>query len=109
MNKRIVILGSTGSIGRQMLEIVRSQPDIQVLGLAAGQNLSVLAEQVAEFRPSLVSFTAKAALDPPPAYPVHYCSLEEMAAAPEADIILVGTVGNAGLAPTLAALRAGKT
>lgn len=102
--KRIVILGSTGSIGRQMLDIVRGREGIQVLGLAAGQNLEVLARQVAEFSPSLVSFAGEA----PPFSNTQLCTMEEMSACAEADLVVVGTVGRAGLAPTLAALRAGK-
>lgn len=105
--KRLVILGSTGSIGRQMLDIVRGRDELQVVGLAAGQNLEMLAQQVAEFSPALVSFTAEAPF--PVSRAVQYCSMEEMAACSEADLVLVGTVGRAGLAPTLAALRAGKT
>jgi len=103
--KRIVILGSTGSIGRQMLDIVRGREEFQVLGLAAGQNLDRLIQQVAEFSPKLVSFAGEA----PPFPNAQLCTMEEMAACSEADLVVVGTVGRAGLRPTLAALRAGKT
>lgn len=53
--KKIAILGSTGSIGTQTLEIVREQGDIQVTALAAGGNISLLEKQIQEFRPGLVS------------------------------------------------------
>lgn len=88
-----------------MLDIVRGREEIQVLGLAAGQNLEILAQQVIEFRPSLISFGGEA----PPFPNTQLSTMEEMAACSEADLVLVGTVGRAGLAPTLAALRAGKT
>ena len=55
--KRIVILGSTGSIGRQALEVIRALPEyFRVFGLAAGSNLTLLAEQVAEFKPEFVYY-----------------------------------------------------
>ena len=53
--KKIAILGSTGSIGTQTLDIVREQGDIQVVAMAAGSNISLLEAQMREFRPSLVS------------------------------------------------------
>ena len=71
--KRLVILGSTGSVGCQTLDIVRGQDRFQVVGLAAGQNLPLLAAQVREFRPAMVSFEKEAALEPKPSHPVHYC------------------------------------
>ena len=56
--KRLVVLGSTGSIGRQTLDIVRALPErFRIVGLAAGKNLDLLAEQVREFRPEFVSYT----------------------------------------------------
>lgn len=112
--KRLVILGSTGSIGRQMLDIVRAQSDVEVWGLAAGANVALLAEQVREFSPKAVSVASPQPLpgSQAGAPTLHgcpeQCSMEEMVAAPEVDIVVVGTVGKAGLAPTLAALRAGK-
>ncbi len=106
--KRLVILGSTGSIGRQTLDIVRSTPGFRVVGLAAGRNRALLAQQVREFRPQWVSLEDGSRLDGPGASPLSYGSLEELAALPEADLVVVGTVGRAGLLPALAALRAGK-
>ncbi len=52
--KKIAILGSTGSIGTQTLEVVRENGDIQVLGIAAGSNIGLLEEQIREFHPRLV-------------------------------------------------------
>jgi 1-deoxy-D-xylulose-5-phosphate reductoisomerase len=106
--KRLLLLGSTGSIGTQTLDVVRAFPDrFRVVGLAAGGNTDLLGRQVAEFRPRLVY--SRAPLDPDLArrYRFERVGLEEMAAYPEADLVLVATAGRAGFRPTLAALRAG--
>lgn len=103
--KNIVVLGSTGSIGTQTLDVVRSMPEqFNVVGLAAGSNVGLLAQQVQEFSPRLV--WSEAALD----LPIHATStpMDEMAVADDVDLVMVATTGRAGLAPTLAALRAGK-
>ena len=57
--KKIAILGSTGSIGTQTLEIVRENPDLEVVGLAAGANIDLFERQVREFRPKLVSLQSE--------------------------------------------------
>ncbi len=110
--KRLVILGSTGSIGRQTLDVVRGLPDrFQVLGLAAGRNVSLLQEQAREFHPRLLwceDAEARASLEAAAGPGARWAPLEEQAAHPDADLVVVGTVGRAGLEPTLAALRAGK-
>jgi 1-deoxy-D-xylulose-5-phosphate reductoisomerase len=105
----LVILGSTGSIGRQTLDVVRSLPGrFNVIGLAAGANVTLLEEQALEFRPRLVC------CDREGEYlrgrvAAKWADMEEMASHPNADLVVVATVGTAGLGPTLAALRAGKT
>ncbi len=97
--KRLAILGSTGSIGQQTLEVVRAFPEkLKIVGLAAGSNTSLLAQQVQEFQPKLVSCKAIP----------HSLPLEELASHPEVDLVVVATSGKAGLLPTLAALQAGK-
>jgi 1-deoxy-D-xylulose-5-phosphate reductoisomerase len=104
--KRLAILGSTGSIGQQALEIVRSFPDrLEVLALAAGQNIPLLTQQVGEFKPKLffAQGLAGEALGE-----ASYASMEEMASHPNADIVVIATSGKAGLSPTLAAVRSGK-
>ena len=102
--KRLVVLGSTGSIGRQTLEVIAAFPDrFQVVGLAAGENAALLAEQAARFGPRFVCCRRKL---PPGDYQA--LSLEEMAAHPEADIVVIATPGRSGLSPTLAAVEAGK-
>ena len=104
--RRIVILGSTGSIGRQTLDIVRAFPhEFEVVGLTAGNNVSLLQEQVAEFKPRYVWCSA-----PPPPLPdgVRMMAMDEMVALPEVDQVMVALMGAVGLWPTLGALQAGK-
>jgi 1-deoxy-D-xylulose-5-phosphate reductoisomerase len=105
----LVVLGSTGSIGRQTLDVVRSLPGrFNVIGLAAGGNVTLLEEQAREFRPRFVSCEREGEylLERVSA---RFASMEEMASHADADLIVAATMGTAGLAPTLAALRAGKT
>ncbi|MBI4498352.1 MAG: 1-deoxy-D-xylulose-5-phosphate reductoisomerase [Chloroflexi bacterium] len=105
----IVILGSTGSIGRQALEVIRAhQPQVRVVGLAAARNATLLYEQIRDFQPTYYALTAPRETEGVARAGALRCTLEELAALPEADVVLVATVGRAGLAPTLAALRAGK-
>jgi len=98
MKKRIAILGSTGSIGNQTLQIAREHPDkIDVIALAAGKNVELFERQVEEFSPVLRTVAGNGP------------SLEEISSHPEVDIVLVATSGAAGLAPTLEAIRSSKT
>jgi len=104
--KRLAILGSTGSIGRQALEVVRSLRDsFEVVALAAGSNTSLLAGQIAEFRPRLVSWRDGAE---PPAGDFETLTPLEIAAHPDVDIVVLAMPGGAGLEPTLEAVRSGK-
>jgi 1-deoxy-D-xylulose-5-phosphate reductoisomerase len=105
--KNLAVLGSTGSIGRQTLEVVRALPGrFRVIGLAAGNNTSLLAEQAAEFAPRFIYHSGK---EPPPAMEgAEFVSLEEMARRPEVDAIVIATSGKAGLKAVLAAAGAGK-
>lgn len=101
----IAILGSTGSIGRQTLEIVASLPDrFKVLALAAGSNRDLLLHQVVRFQPQVVHLEQGGEGLPD----VATATPEEIACHPEVDVLLVGTTGKAGLLPALAALKAGK-
>ncbi len=109
--RRIAVLGSTGSIGRQALDVIRQLPDrFEVVALAAGRNAGLLAEQVGEFRPRYVAAESKSAVlsDAAAAVGASFVPPEEMAVAAEVDIPLVGTAGAAGLMPTLRALEAGR-
>ena len=104
--RRIVILGSTGSIGRQTLDIVRAfRSEFEVVGLAAGDNVGLLLEQIAEFQPRYIWCNA-----PPHPLPdgVALLPMREMAALPQVDQVMVALMGAVGLCPTLDALRAGK-
>ena len=109
--KGIVVLGSTGSIGRQTLEVLRSFPkEFTVVGLAGWSNRKLLEEQVREFRPALVWCQGLSGDSLEPGLSDCACvTMEEMARHPEVDLVMVATVGRAGLLPTLAALRSGKS
>ena len=105
--KRIVILGSTGSIGRQTLDIVRAFPEeFEVVGLSAGNNTGLLREQMAEFRPRHVWCAASEEVASPG---VSVTPMEEMVSLDEVDQVMVALMGSVGLAPTLNALRHAKS
>ncbi|TMJ11142.1 MAG: 1-deoxy-D-xylulose-5-phosphate reductoisomerase [Bacillati bacterium ANGP1] len=113
--KRIIILGSTGSIGRQALEIVQRTGEYQVVGLGARRDVDTLREQTPQFHPQVVAMTDAAAArrlraDISPQVEVLSGpeAMRELAVWGEADLVLVAVVGIAGLLPTLAALRAGR-
>lgn len=109
----LAVLGSTGSIGRQTLDVVRSLPErFNVIALAAGNNVTLLEEQVREFRPRLFCAGRESAYlkgrIAEGKLQGRWAEMEEMAANPAVDLVVVATVGAAGMAPTLAAVRAGK-
>ena len=104
----LVVLGSTGSIGRQTLDVVRALPDrFRVVGLAAGNNVDLLRTQAAEFNPHML-------YSPSPEFTkdmlgqAEFTSMEEMVCHHDADIVMVGTVGRVGLLPTIRALQQGR-
>jgi len=105
--KNLVVLGSTGSIGRQTLDVIRALPQLfRVIALAAGSNVALLQEQAREFKPDYIWYDT-----PQPVPPNIYGTLlplEEMAVLSSADCIVIATSGKAGLKATLAAARAGK-
>jgi 1-deoxy-D-xylulose-5-phosphate reductoisomerase len=112
--KRIAVLGSTGSIGRQTLDIVRSLPDqFNVVGLATGGNLDRLTEQVAEFNPDFINFAPTGNNGNTQGsfkkIGCEFVPLEDMAALPGVDIVVIAVSGAAGLAATVKAAKAGKT
>lgn len=93
--KKIVILGSTGFIGRQTLEVIAAYPkEFKVVGLSAHQNRQLLDKQIKEFKPLLASCEEK--------------DLVKIATLKEADLVVIAVVGLVGLEPTLAAISAGK-
>ncbi|MBM3948604.1 MAG: 1-deoxy-D-xylulose-5-phosphate reductoisomerase [SAR202 cluster bacterium] len=108
--KGLAILGSTGSIGTQTLDIVRTFPDrFRVVGLAARKSFDVLESQVREFRPKLVSYEGghahTAALRD---LGCRACSLDDMVLDPDVQMAVTATVGDVALGPTITALKAGK-
>ena len=116
--KTLTLLGSTGSIGCNVLDVVRSFPDrYRVTGLAAGRNISKLAEQVVEFKPELISVAdqddaAQLCMQLPAQYRDRVVygveGSKEVAALDSAEMAISAIVGAAGLLPTLAAIDAGK-
>lgn len=105
--RRLAILGSTGSIGRQTLDIVRAMPDtFEVAGLAAGGFSDALRAQIAEFLPTKVAVGRGG--DVPAGVLTGPEGLCDLASSDDVDLVVMATVGTAGLAPTLAALEAGK-
>ena len=114
--KKIAILGSTGSIGTQTLEVVRENGDIEVLGLAAGSNISLLEEQIREFQPKLVAVwdEKKAAelkikvQDLDVKIVTGMDGLIEVSVMEEVEILLTAVVGMIGIRPTVEAIKAGK-
>ena len=114
--KKIAILGSTGSIGTQTLEIVREQKDIEVLGLAAANNIALLEKQIREFMPKIVAVwteeKAKELRDKVTDLNVKVVSgmegLLEVSVIPEMEILVTAVVGMIGIRPTIAAIKAKK-
>ncbi|MEE9284188.1 MAG: 1-deoxy-D-xylulose-5-phosphate reductoisomerase [Dehalococcoidia bacterium] len=105
----LVVLGSTGSIGRQTLDVVRCFPDkLKIVGLAAGGNIELLAKQAEEFHPEMVFHLEGVAHESLSLDGSRHVSMEEMVAHQDVDLVMVGTVGRGGLAPTLAAINARK-
>lgn len=114
--KKISILGSTGSIGTQTLEIVREQKDIQVVAMAAGSNIKLMEAQMREFKPSLVCVwdekKAKELKTNTEDLGIRITSgmdgLLEVSVFPESEILVTAIVGMLGIRPTIAAIKAGK-
>ena len=114
--KKIAVLGSTGSIGTQTLEIVRTNRDIEVTALAAGNNIELLEKQIREFRPKLAAVwseekaaqlrTALGDMDVEVASGMD--GLLAVAAEPESEILVTAIVGMIGILPTIEAIKAGK-
>jgi 1-deoxy-D-xylulose-5-phosphate reductoisomerase len=105
--KKLAILGSTGSVGRQTLEVVRAHPEkFEIIALTAGNNMELLAAQVEEFKPKYISYNnheGKSAFSG-----TTFATPDEIAALPEVDIVVVASAGIAGLVPTIAAAKTGK-
>lgn len=114
--KNIAVLGSTGSIGTQTLEVVRSNPDLKVVALAAGSSVEMMEEQIREFHPMIAGmWSEEAAAD----LRVRVADLNvkivagmegllEIAVMPESEVLVTAIVGMIGIRPTIAAIKAGK-
>lgn len=115
--KKIAILGSTGSIGTQTLEIARNNEDLSVVALAAGRNVELMEKQIREFAPKLAVMWSKEAAEDLRARIKDTdvkvaCDMEgliEAATLPEAEVLVTAIVGMIGIRPTIAAINAGKT
>ncbi|MBD2362019.1 1-deoxy-D-xylulose-5-phosphate reductoisomerase [Anabaena minutissima FACHB-250] len=117
--KAITLVGSTGSIGTQTLDIVTQYPDqFRIVGLATGSNVEMLAAQIRQFRPSIAAISAAEKLpalqealkdlDPQPILLGGEAGVIEVARYGDAETVVTGIVGCAGLLPTIAAIEAGK-
>ena len=114
--KKIAILGSTGSIGTQTLDVVRANGDIQVMGLAAGRNIMKLEEQIREFHPVLAAVWDEQAAkdlevrirDTDTRVVSGMDGLLELSAMEGPEILVTAIVGMLGIRPTMEAIRAGK-
>lgn len=117
--QKFSLLGSTGSIGTQTMDIVQEHPDqFELVALGAGSNVELLAEQIKQFQPSLVSINdaskvqqLKELIQNVPKQPEIMTGQEGAVAVakhPDADAVITGIVGCAGLQPTCAAIEAGK-
>jgi 1-deoxy-D-xylulose-5-phosphate reductoisomerase len=105
--KRLAVFGSTGSIGRQTLEVVRAFPDrFRIIALAAAQNLVLFTEQIQEFKPRFVYLQSEETV--PSSAECEFLTLEGIAGHPDVDIVVMATSGSAGLLPLLTAVRCGK-
>lgn len=114
--KKIAILGSTGSIGTQTLDVVREQGDIQVVAMAAGRNIRLMEQQIREFKPKIAAVweekdacaLRESLRDMEIQILYGMEGLLEIAVMPEAEILVTAIVGMLGIRPTIAAIEAGK-
>ena len=115
--KKIAVLGSTGSIGTQTLEIIRDNEDLQAVALAAGQNVDLMEKQIREFHPQIAGMWSEEAAadlrqrvsDLPVKIVCGMDGLLEIASFPESDVVVTAVVGMIGIRPTIAAIESGKT
>jgi 1-deoxy-D-xylulose-5-phosphate reductoisomerase len=109
ITKRLAVLGSTGSIGQQTLDVVRALPHrFHIVGLAGGKNLDLLAKQINEFKPRFVYCHDREALARLANADYEFLTPEDIVRHPEVDAVVIATSGRSGLSPTLAAVKASK-
>lgn len=115
--KRIAVLGSTGSIGTQTLDIVRQNKDLEVVALAAGSNVELMEKQIREFAPEVAAMWSEKACEDLKARVADtgvrvVCGMEgllEIAVLPQMEVLVTAIVGMIGIRPTIAAIESGKT
>ena len=106
---KLAVLGSTGSIGQQTLEVVRVLPHkFRIVALAAGKNIDLLSKQINEFKPRFVYYQDKESPARLATTDYEFLSPEDIARHPLVDTVVIATSGKSGLTPTLAAVKAGK-
>lgn len=116
MGRKIILLGSTGSIGTQTLDVVRNNADLEIIGLAANKNVTLIEAQIREFHPHYAAMFDPAAAqelkvkvaDLPVKIFAGMEGLMELVTVPEADTVLTAVVGMIGIRPTIAAIESGK-
>ncbi|NLW85615.1 MAG: 1-deoxy-D-xylulose-5-phosphate reductoisomerase [Planctomycetes bacterium] len=115
-HKRVALLGSTGSIGKQALDVISANPHLRVCALAAGGNAALLAEQARRFEPEYVAIADESRqaelrdeLPKQTRLLAGHNAMTELVRLARADVVLSGVVGSAGLEPTLAAIECGST
>lgn len=116
--KKVAVLGSTGSIGTQTLDVIRNNEDLQLVALSAGSNIELLEKQIREFHPEICSVSSKsnadalriAIADVTPSCKIvsGMEGLLEVAVVESSDILITAIVGMIGIKPTIAAIEAGK-
>ena len=105
--KQLAVLGSTGSVGQQTLDVIRRFPHhFRIIGLAAASHADLLARQIEEFQPRYVYLQNRAAHLSDGGY--KFLSMEDIACHPEVDTVVIATSGKSGLLPTIAAVTSGK-
>ena len=117
MEKNIIVLGSTGSIGTQTLDVIREQDDLHVIGLSCGKNIQLLEQQIREFHPKYAVVEQKKDADDlkvrlrdlPTMISYGIEGLIELCSCQEADTVVTAIVGMIGIRPTIAAIESGKT
>lgn len=115
--KKIAVLGSTGSIGTQTLDIVRQNSDLQIVALAAGSNVELMEKQIREFKPEIAAMWSEKACedlrirvsDTGVRVVSGMEGLLEIAVFPKAEVLVTAIVGMIGIRPTIAAIESGKT
>ena len=116
MGRKIILLGSTGSIGTQTLDVVRNNADLEIIGLAANKNVTLIEAQIREFHPHYAAMFDPAAAqelkvkvaDLPVKIYAGMEGLMELVTVPQADTVLTAVVGMIGIRPTIAAIESGK-